>query len=108
VRGANGRSRNAVPLRVIPERGQVGDDVLESSTKESCDVLHEDVSGFQYANGAGELGPEPAGIVGAEPLACIGDWLARESSGQNVNSLDGAPVDGGDVSVDGESGPVAT
>jgi hypothetical protein len=44
VRGANGGSGYAVPLRVIPARGQVTDDSLESPNKESCDVLHDDVS----------------------------------------------------------------
>jgi hypothetical protein len=35
VRGANGTSRNAVPLRVIPARGQVSENSLHSSSKES-------------------------------------------------------------------------
>jgi hypothetical protein len=45
VRGANGRSGNAVPFRVIPARGKIGEDDIESSSKESCDVLHDDVAG---------------------------------------------------------------
>jgi hypothetical protein len=45
VRGTNGCSWNTVPLRVIPERGKVSNDSAESSSKESCDVLHEHVSG---------------------------------------------------------------
>lgn len=49
VRGANGGSWNAVPLRVIPERGQVGEDLSEGSTsvdsKEVCDVFHQDEAG---------------------------------------------------------------
>lgn len=35
VRGANGASWNAVPLRVIPERGQVPENSSHSSSKES-------------------------------------------------------------------------
>jgi hypothetical protein len=35
VRGASGRSRYAVPLRVIPARGQVSENTSESPTKES-------------------------------------------------------------------------
>jgi hypothetical protein len=35
VRGANGRSWYAVPLRVIPARGQVSENTSESSSKES-------------------------------------------------------------------------
>jgi hypothetical protein len=45
VRGANGGSGYAIPLRVIPARGQVSENSPESSSKESCDVLHDDVAG---------------------------------------------------------------
>jgi hypothetical protein len=45
VRGAEGGSRYAVPLRVIPARGQVPDNSAKSSSKESCDVFHDDVAG---------------------------------------------------------------
>ena len=55
VRGANGASWNAVPLRVIPERGQVSENSSEPPSKESCDVLHEDVPGSKLANETGVL-----------------------------------------------------
>src|SRR4051812_8917921 len=45
VRSANGCSRYAVPFRVIPDRGQVPENSLHSSSKESWDVLHDDVAG---------------------------------------------------------------
>jgi hypothetical protein len=46
VRGTNGRRRNALPLRVIPEVGQPSEYVVHSSPqKEAWDVLHEDVAG---------------------------------------------------------------
>jgi hypothetical protein len=45
VRGTDGRRRNAVPDRVIPEGGQVTKDSPHpSSSQESWDVLHEDVA----------------------------------------------------------------
>jgi hypothetical protein len=63
VRGADGRCRNAVPLRVIPERGQVPENLAERSaivdSQEVSDVLHEDEAGSKLANGSRELGPEP-------------------------------------------------
>jgi hypothetical protein len=43
VGSANGGSRNAVPLRVIPERGQVSENCSKPSPKKCCDVLHDDV-----------------------------------------------------------------
>jgi hypothetical protein len=45
VRGANGRCGYAIPLRIIPERGQVSENSLDPPNKESCDVLHEHVAG---------------------------------------------------------------
>lgn len=47
VRGTDGGSWNAVPLRVIPELGQVAKDCPHPSvsSQESWDVLHEDVAG---------------------------------------------------------------
>jgi hypothetical protein len=46
-----------VPLRVIPERGQVSENSLNSPSKQSCDVLHDDVAGSNFANKTGELSP---------------------------------------------------
>lgn len=57
VRRANGSSRYAVPLRVIPERGQVSENLAVPSTKQSCDVLHDDESRSNVANDSGELNP---------------------------------------------------
>lgn len=42
VRGANGGSGYAIPPRIVPERGQVSENVSKSSTKERCDVFHDD------------------------------------------------------------------
>jgi hypothetical protein len=57
VMGANGWSWDAVPPRMIPERGQVSENVSKSSTKERCDVLHDDELGSQLANESGVLAP---------------------------------------------------
>ena len=35
VRGTNGGSRNAVPFRIIPERGQVPENVAKAPSKQS-------------------------------------------------------------------------
>jgi len=34
VRGANGRRWNAIPLRIVPERGQVSENNSKSASKE--------------------------------------------------------------------------
>jgi hypothetical protein len=78
-------SRNNVPLAVIPERGKVFNDSDPPVIKEPWNILSEHVSGSKYANGTGELGPEPTGVVFAFALAGDGDWLAGESSADEVN-----------------------
>ena len=45
MRRTNGGSRYAVPFRIVPERGQVAENTVKSSIKESCDVFHEHVAG---------------------------------------------------------------
>jgi hypothetical protein len=39
-------------------------------------------------------------------LACGADGLAGEASDEEIDSLDGSPVNGGDVSISGNIGPV--
>ena len=87
VRCANGRSGNAVPLRIIPERGQVSENVSKSPSKQSCDVLHEDVARSHLANDPGELGPQSAALA-ADAGASSGnaDVLAGESAADEVNA----------------------
>jgi hypothetical protein len=86
VRGTNGDSRYAIPFRVIPERGKVLNDSDSPVSKEPWNVLSEDVAGSKYANGTGELGPEPASVVFAFALAGVADGLAGEASADEVNS----------------------
>jgi hypothetical protein len=45
VGGADVGCSNADPLRVVPDVGQVTEDDVDSSNKESWDVLHDDESG---------------------------------------------------------------
>ena len=51
-------SRNAMPFRVIPERGQVSDNTSKSSAKESRDVLHKDIARSYIANQSNDLRPQ--------------------------------------------------
>jgi hypothetical protein len=63
VRGANVRRSNTSPFRIEPRRGKVGEDSCKSATNEGCDVLKEHESGSKYAQGTGDVGPDPAVIV---------------------------------------------
>jgi hypothetical protein len=45
VRGADGGRRYTVPLRIIPARGQLSENTSKPSSKERCDILHDDDAG---------------------------------------------------------------
>jgi len=108
VRGANGTSGYAVPLRVIPERGQVPENSAHSSSKQSCDVFHDDVAGSKLANESGIFGPKTrAGAVDAGASAGEAEVLAGETSTEDVDRLG---LDGGelaDIGVARDVRPVA-
>lgn len=57
VRGTNGGSWYAVPFRIKPERGQLSENNVQPSTKQACDVLHDDVSRLYLANNSGVFEP---------------------------------------------------
>ena len=83
--GTNGVSWKAVPLRVIPERGQVPENVAHPPVKEPCDVLHEHVARSKLANESGEFGPEPTFVGLGESSAVLADGLARKASAENID-----------------------
>jgi hypothetical protein len=91
VRGADGLRWYAIPLRIVPARGQLSENRSKPATKESCDVLQHDKSGSHLANDPREFPPK----AGATPLqsgacACVAEILAREAAADEV--------DGGEVS----------
>jgi hypothetical protein len=88
VRGTNGRCRNALPLRVIPEAGQGPEYVSHSSNKEAWDVLHEDVARSKMANGASKLGPQPPLVILSTSFPGEADGLAGEPSTDDVDGFE--------------------
>jgi hypothetical protein len=63
VRCANVGSWYAVPLRIIPERGQGSENVCKPSTKQCCDVFQDNVSGCQFANETGDFVKQAASLA---------------------------------------------
>ena len=98
--------RQHIPPTPIPERGQVSLNVSHSPNQETRHVLHEDVSGFQTANGSDKLGPEPSLVVLTASSSSDADGLAREPASEEIDWLDSAPLDGGNVAVSRDVGPV--
>jgi hypothetical protein len=55
MRGTNGRSRYAMPFRIVPDRGQRPENVSQSSSKQRCDVFQHNESWSHLANDADKL-----------------------------------------------------
>lgn len=88
-----------VPLRIEPERGQVAEHAVESSSSESCAVLHEDVARSYLANDPSELLPETRALA-VDPcaLACGRDVLTGKTSHDEIHvASPGHSVEGADV-----------
>jgi hypothetical protein len=101
-----------MPLRIKPERGQVPENDIQPSTKQSCDVFHDDVRGMNLANNSGVLFPQTAALA-PNPSALAGDAdvLAGEPSADNVNGSNSICLESGggkfsNVWVARRSGPV--
>ncbi len=115
---ANGGSWYAMPFRIEPERGQVPENSTKprpgsvgGSSKEICDVLHEEEPRSKLDSKAGDFRPKAGSpTVKASALSGGADVLAREPSADDVNgnSIGSKPLGGevSDVMVDGNSGPM--
>jgi len=110
VRGANGCRGNALPFAHVPERVQIAKDVLDEGglpasvvvpvgSQETWDVLHEDVAGSKIANGAGELGPEPALVSATSSPSGDAGRGAGEAAGDEVDPRQRREVDVADVGM---------
>lgn len=105
--GTKGCCWKAVPFRVVPDRGQVREDTVKSSNKETGAVLHEDVARSKTANKAMELGPEAGlGSADAGSSSCSGDVLARESPADEIDRFKVTRTHLSDVGVARDVRPV--
>lgn len=81
-----GRSQ-AAPLRIEPEAGQRPENGVESSKSESCDVLQEDESWSQVANGVRESEEESGSpAVDAGPAPGETDVLTGKAADNQVRT----------------------
>jgi hypothetical protein len=93
VRGADRCRGYTIPFRIIPARGQVPENSVESPRTESCNVFHENASRSKVANGIGIATPESRPLAGdASAPAGEADVLARESPADDVRSFNGVPI----------------
>jgi hypothetical protein len=105
VRCANiGRSESTV-LRVEPERGQIGQDLVEGSSfadrEEARDVFEEDERRLDFSEKSSNMGPEPARVVDSESGAGDAIALAGEPRSEEMNNATpGSAVKGGEIRPD--------
>jgi hypothetical protein len=101
-----------MPFRIKPDRGQVPENSLKPPTKESCDVLHDDVTRSKLARKSSDFRPKPRArsVSDASTLPGKADVLARESASNEFNGnsvcVQSLLGEGSHVFVAGHIGPV--
>jgi hypothetical protein len=101
VRRSDSCRREHIPFRIIPDRGQRTEDFSEGAAKEPWHIFQEDEAGSNFANHSEDVGPYPAFVGCASPLACDGEGLAGWPGRDNIHFA--APrlaVEGGNVIPD--------
>jgi hypothetical protein len=88
MRGTNGGSRYAMPLRIKPDLGQRSENSVQPPSKQRCHVLQHNESRSEFANQANGLEKQSGAIaVKSCPKPGVGNILARESTADNVDSF---------------------
>jgi hypothetical protein len=95
-----------MPFRVIPDRGKVAQNGIESPSSERCNVLSDNESRSQYANGSTVIFPEARAMPrDASALSSIADVLAGESTGEYVDARNCSKIDCRNVVINRGVGP---
>jgi hypothetical protein len=104
--GSDAGSGYNLPPCIIPEEGQIPENLVDSPLKERCDVFHDDESGSQFANEAGKLEPE-ARTVALESCseAGVADVLARKTPNKGIAVREDSGSDFPNVGEAGDSRP---
>lgn len=111
VRGTSGSRGDALPLCIIPERGQRPENVAKPSIKQLWRVFHDDEAGANFANQACIFGPQSTAFA-AKPTAIASrrKVLAGEPSTDDINgnSIGSKSFAGklADIAVAGDIRPV--
>lgn len=90
MRGTDGSRGNTVPFRIPPARAKVVEDLLERAAavdgEEPGNVLEEEPRGAALDGDSPDLGPQPAGVIDAEPFAGNAGALTREAGNDEIHS----------------------
>ncbi len=96
-----------MPFRIIPERSERPEHLIQSARAKGGDIFDKDVARLERVDRFGVLEPEAATFA-AKSRAFSGeaDVLAWESAAQEINWFNGLPIDGSDISVSLNCRPV--
>ncbi len=87
--------------KAVAHADQSAGDFGESEAEMMGDILKEDERRFDFADDAGDMGPEVARILTAEPSARHAEWLARIARSDDVHrAAPWAAVEGSNVVPD--------
>jgi hypothetical protein len=100
-----------VPFRVIPDRGQVSEYGVESSSKQSCDVFDDHILRSNLANESCEVTPKTGPrACNSSTLAGGADVLTGESAADKIDANFGKSkqvcVEFSDIGEAGDGRPV--
>jgi hypothetical protein len=79
------RRRKDACRKAVAHADQSCGDFGEAEAEMMGDILEEDEGRFDFADDAGDMRPEMAWILAAEPSACDGEWLARIARSDDIH-----------------------
>ena len=98
---ADFRRREEACRKAVAHADQSAGDFGEAEAEMMGDILEEDEGRLGLADDAGDMRPEVARILAAEPSACDRKWLARIARSDDVHrAAPRAAVEGGNVVPD--------
>jgi hypothetical protein len=89
MRGTNGGSRYAMPLRIKPDLGQRPENLVQPSSKQRCHVLQDNCSRLQFSNQANGFKEQPAsGSIKACSFPGVGNIHTGKSADDAIDALE--------------------
>ncbi len=92
-----GSSADNLPLRIEPEGGKVDQQISQSGRPQSLHVFDDSEGGSKLGKNSCKLWPEPAFVLLRFARTGNGDWLAGESSADEIDSRESCSSNKSDI-----------
>lgn len=106
VRRIDGTSWNPKNCDLITKGFQVSVHLLDAQMEEPIHIFTKEPSGPDHGEAADHLRPEIAVVVGPSTLPGNAEGLTGKSAADKIDARDPVPVNGGDIGVTGDVGPM--